>query len=74
MKSNSRTQEKVIEKLYYLRNYTILHFVFLNKNEPASKNVGIEARPVIMIQSNRQDWNSMENRLEWWIINDHKYE
>ena len=37
----SGKKEKVIEKFYYLRNYIIFYFVFLSKNEPASKKVGI---------------------------------
>jgi hypothetical protein len=32
-------------------DYNILYFVFLNKNEPASKKVGIDAIPTINSQS-----------------------
>jgi hypothetical protein len=32
-------------------DYNILYFVFLNKNDPASKKVGIDDNPIISSQS-----------------------
>ncbi len=44
--------KKVIEnKLYYLMDYIIFYCFFLAKNEPASKNVGMELKPTISSQS-----------------------
>lgn len=37
--------------LYYLKDYNIFYFVFLAKNVPASKNVGMAESPVIINQS-----------------------
>lgn len=37
--------------LYYLLDYTIVYFLFLAKNDPASKKVGAAANPIIINQS-----------------------
>jgi hypothetical protein len=38
-------------ELYYLLDYITLYFVFLNKNVPASKKVGMDDNPRINNQS-----------------------
>jgi hypothetical protein len=44
--------EKVIERTpYYLLDYIINYLDFLAKNDPASKKVGIAAKPIIKSQS-----------------------